>query len=92
MYGHKYLVGISSLFIQISSLFAEINFVVSFEKRPMLYNGIFSCHGNICYVSLINEFFCKVHIIGPVNVCANFEINQYRIDEFRKHAKIVCFI
>ena len=36
--------------------------------------------------------FCKVHSIGPINVCTNFEINQYKIDEFRKHAKIVCFM
>ena len=46
------------------------------KKRPMLYNGIFGCHGNIC----------KVHSIY------HFEINRYKIDEFRKHAKIVCFI
>ena len=36
------------------------------------------------------NYFCKVHNIGPINVCANFEINRYKIDEFRKHAKIVC--
>ena len=36
--------------------------------------------------------FYKVHSIGPINVCTNFEINRYKIDEFRKHAKIVCFI
>ena len=36
--------------------------------------------------------FCKVHSIGPINVCTNFEINWYKIDEFRKRAKIVCFI
>ena len=36
--------------------------------------------------------FCNVHIIGPINVCTNFEINRYNIDEFRKHAKIVWFI
>ena len=30
----------------------------------MLYNGIFGCHGNICYVII----FGKVHR-GPVNVC-----------------------
>ena len=28
----------------------------SFEKRTMLYNGIFSGHGNICYIILINAF------------------------------------
>ena len=31
--------------------------------------------------------FCKVHSIGPLNVCANFEINRFKIDEFRKHTK-----
>ena len=36
--------------------------------------------------------FFKVHNISPINVCTNFEINRYKIDEFRKHAKIVCFI
>ena len=29
-----------------------------FEKGPMLYNGIFGCHGNICWVILM----CNVHI------------------------------
>ena len=36
--------------------------------------------------------FCNVHIICPINVCTNFEINRYNIDEFRKYAKIVFFI
>ena len=35
--------------------------------------------------------FCRVHSIGPVNVCTIFEINQYKIDEFRKHAKLGMF-
>ena len=54
-----------------------------FEKRPMFYNGIFGCHGNIYYVIC----FGNIHSIGPVNVCTNFEINHYKIAEFRKHAK-----
>ena len=28
----------------------------------------------------------------PINACADFEIHLYKIYEFRKHAKIVCFI
>ena len=32
--------------------------------------------------------FCKVHSLGPINVCTNFEINRCKIDEFIKHAKI----
>ena len=27
-----------------------------------------------------------------MKVCTNFEINRYKIYEFRKHANIVCFI
>ena len=42
----------------------------------MLYNGIFGCHGNICYVILVNTF----------------EIYRHKFDEFRIYAKIVCFI
>ena len=26
-------------------------------KRPMLYNGVFGCHGNTCYVIFIAAFF-----------------------------------
>ena len=38
------------------------------------------------------HFFCKVHSIGPTNVCTNFEVNRYTIDEFRQHAKIVFYL
>ena len=45
------------------------------------------------YVTLFwSMHFCKVHSIGPINVCTNFEINQYKIDEFRKRAKIVFYL
>ena len=33
-----------------------------------------------------------IHSIGPINVCTDFEINRYKIDKFRKHAKIACFL
>ena len=57
----------------------------------MLYNGVFGCHGNIYYVVLINAFLQGTYYRS--NQCVtNFEINPYKIDEFRKHAKIVCFI
>ena len=29
--------------------------------------------------------------IGPINVCADFEINRYKIDEVRKYAKIAFY-
>ena len=53
----------------------------------MLYNGIFCCLGNKCYVTFIDVCFCNVYIIVPVNVCTNFEINHYNIDEFRNMQK-----
>ena len=31
-----------------------------------------------------------IYRIGQINVCTDFEINRYRIDEVRKYAKIVC--
>ena len=45
------------------------------QKLPMLYNGDIRCHGNVCYVFRINAIFCKVHRIGPSNMCVNFEKN-----------------
>ena len=35
--------------------------------------------------------FCKIHSIGTIYVCTNFEINRDKIDEFIKHAQIVRF-
>ena len=52
------------------------------EKLPILYNGNFRCHGNVCYVFRINAFFCKLHRIGPSNMCVNFGMNRLNIDDF----------
>ena len=53
------------------------------EKLPILYNGNFRRHGNVCYVFRINPYFCKLHRIGPSNTCVNFEKNRLNIDDFR---------
>ena len=59
----------------------------------MLYNVVFGCHGNTCYFILIGAICIYViYGIGPINVCADFEINPYKIDEVRKYAKQSCFI
>ena len=58
----------------------------------MLYNGVFGCHGNTCYVIFIGAFFYMIYSTGQFNVCTDFEINRFRIDEVRKYATIVCFI
>ena len=57
------------------------------EKLPILYNGNFRCHGNVCYVFPINPFFCKLYRIGPSNRCVNFEKNRLNIDDFRRFHK-----
>ena len=31
---------------------------------------------------------CMNHNIGPINVCMDFEINRYKIEEFRKVQKL----
>ena len=56
-------------FRHISSLFADIKNVKSFEKLPIFYNGILVGHGNICYVILINEFFIR-HIVYVQSIFA----------------------
>ena len=33
-----------------------------------------------------------LYSIGPINVCTDFEINRYKIDEVRKYAKIVFYL
>ena len=63
-----------------------------FWKRPMLYNGVFGCHGNTCYVIFIGAIFYIIYSTGQINVCTDFEINRFRIDEVRKYATMVYFI
>ena len=58
----------------------------------MLYNGVFGCHGNTCYVIFIGAIFYMLYSIGPNNVCTDFQINWYKIDEVRKYAKIVFYL
>ena len=58
----------------------------------MLYNGVFGCHGNTCYVIFIGAIFYMLHSIGPISVCTDFEINRYKIDEVRKYANIAFYL
>ena len=52
---------------------------LNMEKLPILYNGVFRYHGNVCHVFLIDAIFFKVHRIGPSNMC----LNRLRNDDFR---------
>ena len=58
----------------------------------MLHNGVFGCHGNTCYVIFIGAIFYMLYSIGPINVCTDFEINRYKIDEVRKYANIAFYL
>ena len=80
------------IFEGISSLLAEIYNIEIWKNSLYFIMGIFRCHGNVRYVFLIDAIFCKVHSIGPNNMCIKFEKNQLRIDDFRNSEKIVCFL
>ena len=67
-------------------------YCVDNPQHPMLYNGVFGCHGNIYSVIFIGAILYMIHSIGPINVCTNFEINRYTIDEVRKYAKILFYL
>ena len=58
----------------------------------MLYNGVFGYHGNTCYVIFIGAILYMLYSIGPINVCTDFEINRYKIDEVRKYANIAFYL
>ena len=62
------------------------------KKCPMVYNGVFGCHGNTCCAICIGAFFSMIYSIGPINVCTDFEINQYKIDELENmHKSYILF-
>ena len=46
----------------------------------MLYNEVFGCHGNTCYVIFIGAILYMIYSTGKINVCTDFEINRFRID------------
>ena len=80
------------IFEGICSLLAEIYNIEIWKNSLYFIMGIFRCHGNVRYVFLIDAIFCKVHSLGPNNMCIKFEKNRLRIDDFRKSEKIVCFL
>ena len=41
---------------------------------------------------LLVQLFYMIYSTGQINVCTDFEINRFRIDQVRKYATIVCFI
>ena len=45
----------------------------------MLYNGVFGCHGNTCYVIFIGAIFYMIYSTGQINVCTDFEINRLEL-------------
>ena len=56
-------------------------------------NVVFGWHGNTCYVFFYwCDFLYDIYSTSQTNVCTDFEINRFKIDEVRKYATIVCFI
>ena len=47
--------------------------------------GVFGSHGNTCYVICIGAIFYIIYSTGQINVCTDFEINRFRIDEVREN-------
>ena len=47
---------------------------------------------NTCYVIFIGAILYMLYSIGPINVCTDFEINRYKIDEVRIYAKIAFYL
>ena len=45
----------------------------------------------VTLLSLV-QFFYMLYSIGPINVCTDFEINRYKIDEVRKYANIAFYL
>ena len=41
---------------------------------------------------LLVQFFICYIVYRSINVCTDFEINRYKIDEVRKYAKIVFYL
>ena len=74
-------------FEELCSLLAETYNIEIWKNSLYFIMGIFRCHGNVRYVDLIDAIFCKVHSIGPSNMCINFEKNRLIIDDFRKSEK-----
>ena len=59
------------------------NLLAKFHKNPSSINGWYGV------VKVLKNALC--FIMGYL-VFSDFEINLYKIDEYRKYAKIVCFI
>ena len=84
------------------------NIQAKFHKNPSSMNGWYAAvkvlKNVLCFIMgylvameirvallLLMQFF-MLYSIGPINVCTDFEINPYKIDEVRKYAKIVFYL
>ena len=79
------------------------NIQAKFHENPSSMNGWYAAvkvlKNALCFIMgylvameirvtlfLLMQFF-MLYSIGPINVCTDFEINPYKIDEVRKYAK-----
>ena len=57
------------------------------EKLPMLYNGNFRCHGNVCYVFRIRPIFLHIPSDRSKHDVCQFWEESVEIDDFRRFHK-----
>ena len=69
----------------------HMNHVLMGDMAAVLKNALCFIIGYLFAMEIRATLF-SFFLYDPINVCTDFEINRFKIDEFRKHAQIVCFI
>ena len=72
------------------SIGSELTKLENMQKLYALFDVM--CVTQKRYVVRHGAVFCMTHMIGPINVCTDFESNRYKIDQVRKYAKIVFYL
>ena len=54
----------------------------------MLYNGVFGCHGNTCYVIFIGAILYMLFSIGPINVCTDIYFDKEHFETNQKSLRL----
>ena len=63
--GHKFLVKISERYLH---YLWKYN-MLKLWKRPYIYNGVFGCHGNTCYIIFYQWFVFARYIVQVQSMC-----------------------
>ena len=65
------------------SIGSELTKLENMQQLYILYDVTWRKNGT-SYVIFIGAILYMLYSIGPINVCTDFEINRYKIDEVRK--------